>query len=227
MNPRGYYAKDIVYEALKPAAEVALFDRVIRGKLPGASKQHRRSGELAQRRIAEAYLLYAARIARQVVGSGTETDDVDVISVANDALLRAIRCFNPRKNTRFSTYSAPFIRGGVTSMVTRLRLRRSQEVTLPESSAARHDPALQVLPMEIIERRDTIREFRKLLAGAEQVLNAQEKQVVHEMLNSDMNFNMSRVAKAIGRSRERVRQIFSAATQKLRLQLEAQGISSL
>jgi DNA-directed RNA polymerase sigma subunit (sigma70/sigma32) len=51
--------------------------------------------------------------------------------------------------------------------------------------------------------------------------------VVHEMLNSDMNFNMSRVAKAIGRSRERVRQIFSAATQKLRLQLEAQGISSL
>jgi DNA-directed RNA polymerase sigma subunit (sigma70/sigma32) len=102
------------YPLLSRAAEVQLAKRIERGD------------ELARRRMTESNLRLVVTIAKGYQGRGV--DLLDLIQEGTVGLMRAVDRYDWRRDIKFSTYAAWWIRHGITQALTTAR-----SVRIPES----------------------------------------------------------------------------------------------
>lgn len=219
MNEKGYYVSPVDYQPLPRSVELRLF-RQVHKRRPG--------WHTAEQKLLGAYLLFAAKIGRQTSAGCPDLDDVDIISVSNDALLRAVRNFNPNRGVRFSTYSARFMRGAVMQLRRKTLTRRNRETSYSMQTIGGLDPVpeeLRVHPHQKCEADERLATFTRILDNSAKQLTEQEQQILKLMRKHQMN--MSTVARIKRCSRERVRQLYAGILVKLRSEFKAIGVEEL
>jgi len=219
VNEKGYYVSPVDYQPLARGVELRLF-RQVRNRRPG--------WHTAEQKLLGAYLLFACKIGRQTAAGCPDLDDVDVVSASNDALLRAIRNFNPNRGVRFSTYSARFMRGAVLQLRRKTLIKRGREISYSAQTPGGLDlvvEELRVHPHQKREAEERLETFIRILDNSARQLTEQEQQILKLMRGHKMN--MSTVARIKRCSRERVRQLYSGILVKLRNEFKTIGVEEL
>lgn len=106
---------------LKEIGEAPLLDRNDEKGLAGRVQG---GDPVARETMIRANLRLVVRVARSLVGRGVYLDDL--IEEGNLGLIHAVERFNPRSNTRFSTYATYWIRQSMARC-----FRSARELTLP------------------------------------------------------------------------------------------------
>lgn len=225
---------------LSPEEEQALARRVLAGDAE------------AEQRMIEANLRLVFAVARRYRNRGLPLPDL--IAEGNLGLLRAVKTFRPDKDTRFSPYATWWIRQAVVralanqARVIRLpvhvelllgRYRKERErltrelgrpPSLDEVARALEIPAEQLEELEEIPPAGplgTLLRDREDLTGLLDDLPEHERTVIRLRfgLNGEEALTLEAVARQLGLSRERVRQIEGVGLKKLRALLEARGVA--
>lgn len=185
----------------------------------------RAGDEQAREFIIRNHLLFAAKEGRRRALGKLSEDDV--ISAANFALMRAYEKFDHTKGNRFSSFLRPFIRGQI------VNLWRAQNVVgehcrkFPEKDEQSGVPQEPVV-YQPTEESDHANFLEKMLAEAKQAVLTDKERTILDRHFSEDGEELSRIAKRLKLSRERVRQIKQGALKKLeremRLRMKLAGI---
>jgi len=178
---------------------------------------HRRAKRSAEAREAfiSMFLLYAAQVGQKAATGRLKNDEA--LSAANQGLVRAMRRWDSKSGTRFSTFARKFIRGAVLSEIRRESIRGSRFVSVEDPHYDR--PAEDVsedCPRNNAEASD----FRRSAGGAllkkvvRTCLNAQERRVIQLRFDKDLNFQQ--IGERMGFRRQRAQQILVKALARLK-----------
>jgi RNA polymerase sigma factor (sigma-70 family) len=185
--------------------------------MPEELRQWRERYQGIRRYLAERHLGLAYAMAGRYRGSACEQDDL--VSAAMGALLRAIEQFDPWKGYRFSSYACTAIVRELTNHGRRaLRYQRR----FPFS------PGVALEPAERVDTRTEL--YVERLHRALDInlgdLNALESRVLAQRfpLDHKPQSTLSVIGRAVGLSKERVRQIQNTALRKLRAVLVADPV---
>lgn len=199
-----YYkpTEELAFVAPTPAQERALFEAA------------RAGDEQAKEFLIRNHLLFAAKEGRRWARGKLAEDDV--ISAANYALMVAFDKFDPTRGVRFATFIRRFIRGRIAD------LWRSQN-TVGENARKFPDKDEQPIcksPQEPVvyqdvEERDHKRFIEQLLEAAKKSVLTERERIVIERHYGEDGVEMAAIARELGLTRERVRQIREVALRKL------------
>lgn len=205
MTPYSYYrnSEDLSFENISHDAERELFRRAKAGD------------EAAREKLIRNHLLFVANLARSFA-RGKLPDD-EVTSAANFALMSAFDNFNPELNNRFSSLLTLYVRGAVA------RLWREKNIV--EKSDFSDGEPVKTVPLNEETAEETGYEDQghkdfllQLSAQAKSVLDPREREVV-DLLFCETPINQAEVARKLKLSRERIRQVYNGALQKLQKEL--------
>lgn|SRR6185503_1292908 len=203
-----YYkpAEDLNFVVLSVLAERALFDKA-------------RSGdESAKESIIRNHLLLAAKEGRRWARGLLPEDEV--ISAANFALMKAYEAFDHNRGNRFASFLRPFIRGRMAELwraqnTVGEHRRKFADKDEQQPAGKLQEPVVY----QEVEREDHAKFTQKMLEDAKNsVLTEKERAVVDQNFGEE-RIEMTRIAKQMGLSRERIRQIKMTALAKLRREL--------
>ena len=219
-----YYSTPLEFNPVTPEESAALFE-LIANRKPGY--------RAAKVRLQEAFLPLAARIARNMGGynasgrpsgadGGSPIPEEDLVAAANDGLLRAIERYRHGPDAcKFTTYAHKFIRGHVLSVMEKWRNHNAICTSLDKMTEPPEDggnapvlPEAFVLnPWPELEDVDAQRRMLELLFTHAQ-LPERHKLFLVQLVDRDMN--LAEVARALGMSRERARQLFESIIYRVR-----------
>lgn len=220
---RPYYPEgtDLSFSPVTPEEECALFDAM-------------RAGDTAARdKIISSHLLFVANEARRL--SKGHFAEEDVISAANEALMEAVNKsnFDPRRGNRFTGYLRPFVKVAI-SQLWKDRDSAARGRNAPPVPKEEHESPVPMTwkvhppPAEPAEEGETYEEtdhnafLKKMLAECCAVLSEREKRVIHSIYIEDRT--CADVGRELKLTRERIRQIESAALEKLKRAFRKRGI---
>lgn len=165
------------------------------------------------------HLLLVATIARRLAKGKLPEDEI--ISAANFALMKAFQNFDPSFPNRFSSFLKLHVRGEI------VRLWRGKNIVDKKDTFDDGEPVVSV-PLVEDTAEDTTAEdndhqsfLLKLLSQSKGVLDEREAEIVGLIFN-ELPLSQADVARKLTLSRERVRQIFDGAMEKLRREMRRQ-----
>lgn len=188
-----------------------------------------RQGRTAAAALAQANLRLVAAIARRYSHRGVSF--LDLVQEGNLGLLRAVDRFDPERGFAFSTYASWWIRAAMAAAVAKANpatAGKERSDDPPERSARARDlPRLvSVSAVEdvLVDHAPTPLDHAmraalpRAVSGLLGVLDDRERQVLawHFGLNHNRPRTLASIARCLGVSEERVRQIESNALTKLR-----------
>lgn len=167
--------------------------------------------EAAKEQIIRSHLLLVAATAGNFARGKLPTDEVT--SAANFALMTAYQNFNPDLNNRFSSFLTLYVRGAIA------RLWREKNI-VDKGDFSDEEPITAVqLNEEAAEETDEDPEHKdfliRLSEQAKSVLDSRELEIVN-LLFCEIPMNQAEVARKLSLSRERIRQVYNGAMEKLR-----------
>jgi len=202
-----YYkpAEDLNFVVLSVLAERALFDKA-------------RSGdESAKESIIRNHLLLAAKEGRRWARGLLPEDEV--ISAANFALMKAYEAFDHNRGNRFASFLRPFIRGRMAELWRAQNTVGEHQRKFADKDEQPAGKLQEPVVYQEVEREDHAKFTQKMLEDAKNsVLTEKERAVVDQNFGEE-RIEMTRIAKQMGLSRERIRQIKMTALAKLRREL--------
>lgn len=156
--------------------------------------------------------------------ANTNYDSDDLISIGTIGLIKAIRSFDGKKNTRLATYAARCIENEIL-MLMRSGKKTAQEVSLNDclghDSDGNEITFMDILPSEENEIADTVGlnlDIKNLYQYIEKALDEREKEII--LLRYGLNGRAKtqrEIAKNMGISRSYVSRIEKKALKKLKL----------
>lgn len=160
------------------------------------------------------HLLFAANRARGLV-QGKIPDD-EVISAANEALMKAIDGFNPSHGCRFTRYLMPFIKGAIARLWRdQGAVRNVKTVEFEEYAEEEQTPVImENSPAENLDTAEREKARLHELHKGMEVLNARERALVQAVYEHNKSF--AELARARGVSRQAVEQALNRALDKMR-----------
>lgn len=160
------------------------------------------------------HLLLVATIARRLAKGKLPEDDI--ISAANFALMKAFQNFDPTFPNRFSSFLKLHVRGEIA------RLWRGLNIVDTDGEAAAFVPIVEDTAEDTTAEDNDHQSFLlKLLSQSKGVLDEREAEIVGLIFNEQPMIQAD-VARKLSLSRERVRQIFDGAMEKLRREMRRQ-----
>lgn len=205
MKSDSYYksGEDLTFTPTTHAEEKILFAKAKAGD------------KAAKEQIIRNHLLFVSNLARSFAGGNLA--DEDVVSAANFALMSAFENFNPELNNRFSSFLTLYVRGAIA------RLWREKNV-VSKGDFSDGEPIVSVpINEETADEANSDGEehkefLLKLVEQAKLVLDPREKEII-KLLYCEIPASQAEVARKLGLSRERIRQIYDVALHKLQKQL--------
>lgn len=169
----------------------------------------------AKEQIIRNHLLLVANIARRLARG--KLPEEDVISAANFALVKALDGFDPARPNRFSAFLKLFVRGEIARLWSNLNIVCKSDYSdgVPVTSVEMTDDVGQEDDADEKDHKDFL---LKLSERAKSVLDSREKEIVN-LLFCETPMNQADVARELKISRERIRQIYDIALEKLRKEL--------
>lgn len=168
--------------------------------------------------IVRNHLLLVANIARRLAKGRLPEDDV--VSAANFALMKAFQNFDPAFPNRFSAFLKLHVRGEIARLWRGLNIVDKGDFS--DGEAVVSVPVVEDTAEDTTAEDTDHRSFLlKLLSQSKGVLDERESEIVTLIFN-ELPMTQADVARKLGLSRERVRQIFDAAMEKLRREMRRQ-----
>lgn len=171
--------------------------------------------DLAREKIIHNHLLLVASIARRLAKGRLAEDEV--ISAANFALMKAFHNFDPKFPNRFAAFLKLHVRGEIARLWHDKNLVKKEDfsdgvpiTSVPLVESSNEDTT--------VEDNDHHLFLVKLLKQSIDVLDTREK-LIMELMFSETPCTQSDVARRLKLSRERVRQIYDAALEKLKKEM--------
>lgn len=163
------------------------------------------------------HLLFAANRARGLV-QGKIPDD-EVISAANDALMKAIDGFNPSHGCRFTRYLMPFIKGAIARLwkeqgvVRNVKTVEFEEYVEGEGES-REKFAVVESPADVLDSTERQEARLKELYKGMEALTPRERTLIKAVYEQSKSF--AELARARGISRQAIEQSVSRILEKMR-----------
>lgn len=169
----------------------------------------------AKEKIIRNHLLLVANIARRIARGKLPEDEI--ISAANFALVKAYEGFDSSYPNRFSAFLKLFVRGEIARLWSNFNIVRKSNFSdgVPVTSVEMTDDAGQE---DDAEEKDYQEFLLKLSEQSKSVLDSREREIV-DLLYCETPMNQAEVARKLKISRERIRQIYDIALEKLRKEL--------
>lgn len=166
----------------------------------------------AKEKILRNHLLLVATIARRIARGKLPEDEI--VSAANFALVKAYEGFDSSYPNRFSAFLKLFVRGEIARLWSNLNIVRKSDYSdgVPVTSVEITD---DVSEEEDSDEKDHKEFLLRLIEESKSVLDPREKEIVG-LLYCETPATQAEVARQLGISRERIRQIYDAALEKLR-----------
>lgn len=165
----------------------------------------------AKEKIIRNHLLLVANIARRIARGKLPEDEI--VSAANFALVKAYEGFDSSFPNRFAAFLKLFVRGEIARLWGSLSIvKKSSYSDGPITSVEISD---DVGEEEDADEKDHREFILTLVENAKLVLDPREKEIVG-LLYCETPATQADVARQLGLSRERVRQIYDIALEKLR-----------
>jgi len=188
------------FEKLSPAAERALFDAA-------------RSGdESAKESIIRNHLLFAAKEGRRWARGGLPEDEV--ISAANFALMKAYEAFDYTRGNRFASFLRPFIRGRIAELWRAQNVVGEHQRKFVDKEELPAGKLQEPVVYQEVESEDHARFLEKIVNEAKQAVLTEKERIVLDQHFGE-GWEMTKIAKQLKLSRERIRQIKVCALRKL------------
>lgn len=195
-------------------ASIQKHPRIDRARERELGRRIREHGDLAARdELVTANLALVISVAMKFAGRGR--DVMDLISDGNVGLIEVASRFDERRGVAFVTYATPRVRGAIRSGF------RDQETVHTLRSGVIEPPvdadSATVTDLDDAGKlrvEDRAFEEIEMRLTIEALLDSRERYIIVESVMHGRN--MADVAKALGLSRERVRQIRGAALLKMR-----------
>jgi RNA polymerase sigma factor (sigma-70 family) len=178
-------------------------------------------------RLVRANLRFVVKVAYRYRRPGVRV--ADLVQEGNVGLLRAARRFDPERGVRFVSYAAWWIRAAIQDYLERAHTGRhgAPDVSLDApltddgdgsrlDEVAADDPPQDCVLADLRQRALAEARIREALA----TLGHRERLIAEERFMSDEPVTLTDLARRLGVSRERTRQLEARAKQRLRRQLE-------
>lgn len=205
MKPDAYYrnGEDLNFIPTTHDEERALFARAKAGDA------------VAKEKLIHDHLLLVANIARRL--SKNRLPEDEVISAANFALMKAFENFDPKFPNRFAAFLKLHVRGEIARLWHDKNIVKKDDFS--DGEAITSVPVVESSDEDTgVEDRDHHKFLVALLKQSIDVLDTREKLIMNLMF-SENPFSQSDVARQLKLSRERVRQIYDVAMEKLRKEM--------
>lgn len=164
------------------------------------------------------HLLLVANIARKLARG--RLPEEDVISAANFALMKAFQNFDPAFPNRFSAFLKLHVRGEIARLWRGLNIVDKGDFS--DGEAVVSVPVIEDTAEDTTAEDTDHRSFLlKLLSQSKGVLDERESEIMALIFN-ELPMTQADVARKLGLSRERVRQVFDEAMEKLRREMRRQ-----
>jgi RNA polymerase primary sigma factor len=178
-----------------------------------------RSGDdTARETIIRTHLLFVAKEGRRWA-RGMLPDD-EVISAANYALMRAYEKFDRTRGKRFCAFLRPFIRGSIANLWRAQNTVGEKQRTFAEKPDSVPRTLEAPVVHQEVETTDHEEFLAKLLEDAKQsVLTKKERAIIDQHFGEN-EVELTKIAKQLKLTRERVRQIKNVALGKLEREMK-------
>ncbi len=157
--------------------------------------------------VVQANLRLVVSVAKKHVRAGVSL--MELVSEGNITLMRAVESFDTKKGNKFSTYATLALMKGYARSVPQM-IGKANKAAMIESVG--EVPSREPRPLERLEVRDEVRSLLSQLDDREQkVIRAQ-----FGMVSEDRPDDVDALAKNLGVTRQRLRQIERSALDKLK-----------
>ena len=186
-----------------------------------------KAGDLAARDVLiERNMRLVAHISKKYNGDGRDLDDL--ISIGTIGLIKAVRTFDPEKNSKLATYAAKCIENEIL-MSLRLEKKYGREVSLydpigtdKEGNMISLVDVVEADGREVVEEVALGQEIEQMYRAYEQCLRDKEKKVIRMRygLFGSREYTQRGIAGQMHISRSYVSRIEKAALLKMRAMME-------
>ena len=186
-----------------------------------------KAGDLAARDVLiERNMRLVAHISKKYNGDGRDLDDL--ISIGTIGLIKAVRTFDPEKNSKLATYAAKCIENEIL-MSLRLEKKYGREVSLydpigtdKEGNMISLVDVVEADGREVVEEVALGQEIEQMYRAYEQCLRDKEKKVIRMRygLFGSREYTQREMAGQMHISRSYVSRIEKAALLKMRAMME-------
>ena len=186
-----------------------------------------KAGDLAARDVLiERNMRLVAHISKKYNGDGRDLDDL--ISIGTIGLIKAVRTFDPEKNSKLATYAAKCIENEIL-MSLRLEKKYGREVSLydpigtdKEGNMISLVDVVEADGREVVEEVALGQEIEQMYRAYEQCLRDKEKKVIRMRygLFGSREYTQREIAGQMHISRSYVSRIENAALLKMRAMME-------
>jgi len=183
----------------------------------------RRAAEQVRRILIRCNLRLVVNVAKRHTGPLMRL--MDLVSEGNLCLIRAVECYDYRREARFATYGMWALTKHFARVVPEANYRLTAFVTGREElftgvGDTRENP---------VERVEAVAHLRHLLGRATRHLTEREREIIesHYGTNGHAPRTLEEIGRALGLTRERIRQIEVRALGKLRGLLGQEGLEAL
>ncbi len=186
-----------------------------------------KAGDLAARDVLiERNMRLVAHISKKYNGDGRDLDDL--ISIGTIGLIKAVRTFDPEKNSKLATYAAKCIENEIL-MSLRLEKKYGREVSLydpigtdKEGNMISLVDVVEADGREVVEEVALGQEIEQMYRAYEQCLRDKEKKVIRMRygLFGSREYTQREIAGQMHISRSYVSRIEKAALLKMRAMME-------
>ncbi len=186
-----------------------------------------KAGDLAARdALIERNMRLVAHISKKYNGDGRDLDDL--ISIGTIGLIKAVRTFDPEKNSKLATYAAKCIENEIL-MSLRLEKKYGREVSLydpigtdKEGNMISLVDVVEAEGREVVEEVELGQEIEQMYWAYEQCLKDKEKKVIRMRygLFGSREYTQREIAGQMNISRSYVSRIEKAALLKMREMME-------
>ena len=208
MTTSYYYRKgeNIRFQLTTPEEEVALFQKA------------RAGDDEARDFLIRNHLLFAATLARRSA-KGRLPDD-DVVSAANDTLMKCFDRFDETRGSRFTSYLRQWIPGAIAQLWREMNpVKYPRRIPEWDGPTAPEPLESQAVEPEIVERDSTAFALEKLRDSMDRFLTPREKSILEQYYFDQKT--CPEICVALGITDERVRTIRNTALGKLRRKLSS------
>lgn len=222
MNALSKYKQDIEEHALLTKEQETALARQIKGKSQALREQ-------ARQKLITANLRLVVKIANSFHGINS-LPLLDLISEGNKGLTRAVDYYNPKNNTRFSTYATSAIKNAIknaikkhnkTPMSLSLDYKYEDGTTFGDLIPDERESISENMDREehLIESKEHLKQILKHLTDKEKLVIS-----MRFGLNGMEQHTLEEISKVLGVTREAVRLQQKGALNKLRSMMEDRKI---